>query len=94
MHFGRNSVGRAGTAASKDRARMAQELANITYETLLRDWVVYGTPTEVTERLQQLIAELDLSGMILEMNAAGLIPNECVLWSLQLFGEEVAPRFR
>lgn len=88
------SAVRAGTVASEDRARMAQELAHITYETLLRDWVVYGTPTEVTERLQQLIAELDLSGMILEMNAGGLIPNERVLNSLRLFGEEVAPQFK
>jgi alkanesulfonate monooxygenase SsuD/methylene tetrahydromethanopterin reductase-like flavin-dependent oxidoreductase (luciferase family) len=88
------SVGRAGTVASEERARMAQELANISYETLLRDWVVYGTPTEVTERLQQLHDDLDLSGFILEMNAGGLIPNERVLHSLRLFGEEVAPRFR
>ena len=51
------------------------ELANITYETL-RDWVVYGTAAEVAERLHQLIDELDLSGVILEMNAGGLLPNE------------------
>jgi alkanesulfonate monooxygenase SsuD/methylene tetrahydromethanopterin reductase-like flavin-dependent oxidoreductase (luciferase family) len=88
------SVGRAGTVASEDRARMAHELANITYDALLRDWVVYGTPTEVSERLQQLVDELELSGMILEMNAGGLIPNERVLNSLRLFGEEVAPQFR
>jgi len=88
------SVGRAGTVASEDRDRMARELANISYDALLRDWVVYGTPADVTERLQQLVTELDLSGMILEMNAGGLIPNERVLNSLRLFGEEVAPHFR
>jgi hypothetical protein len=48
----------------------------------------------VAERLQQLIAELDLSDMILEMNAGGRIPNERVLNSLRLFGEKVAPQFR
>jgi hypothetical protein len=48
----------------------------------------------VTERLHQLIAELDLSGVILEMNAGGLLPYERVLNSLHLFGEEVAPQFR
>lgn len=86
------SVGRAGTAASEDRARMAAELANITYDTLLRDWVVYGTAAEVSERLQQLRDDLDLSGMILEMNPGGLIPVEHVLGSLRLFGEQVIPR--
>lgn len=90
----RRSVGRAGTAASEDRARMAEELSNITYDTLLRDWVVYGTAAEVTERLKQLEAELDLSGVILEMNAGGMLPNERVLHSLQLFGEQVAPHFQ
>jgi alkanesulfonate monooxygenase SsuD/methylene tetrahydromethanopterin reductase-like flavin-dependent oxidoreductase (luciferase family) len=88
------SVGRAGTVASEDRARMAHELAHITYETLLRDWVVYGTAAEVAERLHQLTSELDLSGVILEMNAGGLLPNERVLNSLRLFGEQVAPQFR
>jgi alkanesulfonate monooxygenase SsuD/methylene tetrahydromethanopterin reductase-like flavin-dependent oxidoreductase (luciferase family) len=88
------SVGRTGTAASEDRANLAQELSDITYDALLRDWVVYGTPTEVTERLQELIEELDLSGCILEMNAGGLMPPECVLNSVRLFGEKVAPHFR
>lgn len=88
------SVGRAGTAANEDRDRMATELANIDFATLLQDWVVYGTPAEVTERLQQLQEELDLSGMVLEMNAGGLIPAARVLHSLRLFGEEVAPHFR
>jgi alkanesulfonate monooxygenase SsuD/methylene tetrahydromethanopterin reductase-like flavin-dependent oxidoreductase (luciferase family) len=90
----RRSVGRAGTAASEDRAHMAEELANISYETLLRDWVVYGTAAEVVERLQQLRDELDLSGIILEMNAGGLMPPDRVLNSLQLFGEQVAPQFQ
>jgi len=56
--------------------------------------VVYGTATEVTERLHQIIDELDLSGVILEMNASGLLPNELVLNSLRLFGEHVAPQFQ
>lgn len=90
----RRSVGRAGTAASEDRARMAEELAQISYDTLMRDWVVYGTAAEVTERLQQLAEELDLSGVILEMNAGGMLSNERVLHSLRLFGEQVAPHFR
>ncbi|WP_089938354.1 LLM class flavin-dependent oxidoreductase [Candidatus Entotheonella palauensis] len=88
------SVGRAGTAADEDRARLARELANITYDDLLRDWVIFGTPEEVTERLQQLIEEIDLSGVILEMNAGGLVPIEHILASLKLFGERVAPQLR
>lgn len=88
------SVGRAGTAADEDRARLAQELSNVTYEDLLRDWVIYGTPTEVADRLRGLIDEIDLSGVVLEMNAGGLIGITDILKSLKLFGEEVAPQLR
>ena len=88
------SVGRSGTSANEDRARLAQELDNVTYDKLLRDWVVYGTPAEVAERLHQLIEELDLSGVIVEMNAGGLIPSAKVLQSVRLFGEAVVPCFR
>ncbi len=88
------SVGRAGTAADEDRARLAHELSNVTYDDLLRDWVIYGTPDEVTERLRALIEEINLSGIVLEMNAGGLIGIGDILKSLKLFGEEVAPRLR
>ena len=88
------SVGRTGTATDEDRARLAQELAHVTYDDLLRDWVVYGTPEAVAERLQALIEEIDLSGVVLEMNAGGLIPVELILSSLKLFGEQVAPKLR
>jgi hypothetical protein len=73
---------------------MAQELAQISYDTLLRDRVVYGTPAEVTERLQQLSTALDLSGCMLEMNAGGLVPHERVLQSVRRFGEQVAPQLQ
>jgi len=66
----------------------------VTYEDLLRDWVVYGTPAEVAGRLQQFVDELDLSGVILEMHAGGLIPIDNILTSLQLFGDEVMPKLK
>ena len=88
------SVNRAGTAADEDRARLAQELSNVTYDRLLRDWVVYGTPDVVAERLQRIIEAIDLSGVVMEMNAGGLVPIGHILQSLKLFGEGVAPKLR
>ncbi len=88
------SVNRAGTAADEDRARLAQELSNVTYDRLLRDWVVYGTPDVVAERLQRIIEAIDLSGVVMEMNAGGLVPIGHILQSLRLFGEAVAPKLR
>ena len=88
------SVNRAGTAADEDRARLAQELSNVTYDRLLRDWVVYGTPDVVAERLQRIIEAIDLSGVVMEMSAGGLVPIGHILQSLRLFGEAVAPKLR
>ncbi len=85
-------MGRAGTAADEDRARLASELANVTYDTLLSDGVIYGTPEEVAEQLQSLIEEIDLSGVVLEMNAGGLMPIGQILKSLRLFGDAMAPK--
>jgi hypothetical protein len=41
-----------------------------------------------------MIEAIDLSGVILEMNAGGLAPIEHILSSLKLFGERVAPQLR
>ena len=86
-------VVRGGTRHA-EAVRIRYDPSKVTYEQLLRDWVVYGTPAEVTERLRQLVTDLDLSGVIVEMNAGGLIPTAKILHSLRLFGEEVAPQFR
>ena len=62
------------------------------YEMLLRERVAYGTPDVVTHRLQQIIDELGLSGVIMIPNVGGQVPKEQLSTSIRLFGEEVAPR--
>lgn len=88
------SAGQAGTTASEERVERAQRLSSVTYEDLLRDRLAYGTSEVVADRLLQLRDELGLSGVIMEPNVGGRIPQERVLNSIRLFGEEVVPRIK
>ncbi len=56
--------------------------------------MIVGTPDTVAARLRDLIGKLGLDGVLAEINCGGLIDDAKVLRSLQLMGEEVAPRLR
>jgi len=89
-----DSATRAGARAIEQRAERGQALQTISYEDVLRDKVIVGTPESVTRRLQDLIRKLGLNGVLAELNCGGLVANEKVMRSLQLMCEQVAPRFR
>jgi alkanesulfonate monooxygenase SsuD/methylene tetrahydromethanopterin reductase-like flavin-dependent oxidoreductase (luciferase family) len=76
------------------RETRAERLATLTYDDVVRERVVFGTPESVAKQLQTLQETLDLSGFIMEANVGGRIPPESVLESIRLFGQEVAPRLR
>jgi alkanesulfonate monooxygenase SsuD/methylene tetrahydromethanopterin reductase-like flavin-dependent oxidoreductase (luciferase family) len=84
----------AGAFGGEVRARRAQSLTNLTYESALQDRLVYGTPDAVANRLRELRDELGLSGVLMEPNVGGMIPPERLEHSIRLFGQEVAPRLR
>jgi len=84
----------SGAVSSEDRAERGARLSNISYEEVLSDRVAYGTPEAVKERIGGIIEELQLSGVIAEMNVGGNVPQERVLNSLRLFGDRVAPELR
>jgi len=88
------SAARAGARASEQRAERGQALQTIGYADALRDKVIAGTPDTVVARLRDLIGTLGLDGVLAEINCGGLIDDAKVLRSLQLLGEEVAPRVR
>jgi alkanesulfonate monooxygenase SsuD/methylene tetrahydromethanopterin reductase-like flavin-dependent oxidoreductase (luciferase family) len=91
MHFYRAFSERIGAYA--DRAASAQRLGSITYEEVLRNKIVVGTPEMVVDRLQALREELGLGGILAELNCGNLIPQDQVRKSLRLLCEEVMPRF-
>ena len=89
-----HSASKSGARAIEQRAERGQRLLGMSYDDVLRDKVVVGTPGQVAERLAELRAELGLDGILAEPNCGRLIPHEQVLRSLRLLCEEVMPRFR
>ena len=79
---------------SAERSARAAQLATLTYEEVLQERVVFGTPEHVTARLRALQQALGLSGLIIEPNVGGAIPPDLVARSMELFVQEVAPRLR
>ena len=71
---------------------VSQNPVDSQYEAVLRDRLAYGTPDVVTRRLQEIIDELGLSGIIMMPNVGGKIPRDRLSASIRLFGEEGAPR--
>jgi alkanesulfonate monooxygenase SsuD/methylene tetrahydromethanopterin reductase-like flavin-dependent oxidoreductase (luciferase family) len=79
---------------SPTQREQAERLARVSYDEIVTEQVVYGTPEAVAERLGALRAELGFSSLSAWMNVGARIPHERVLGSMRLFAERVAPRLR
>ncbi len=77
---------------SPTRRAEAERLRALSYDEILAEQVVYGTPEAVAERLRALREELGFSSLSVWMNVGAQIPHERVLTSMRLFAERVAPR--
>jgi alkanesulfonate monooxygenase SsuD/methylene tetrahydromethanopterin reductase-like flavin-dependent oxidoreductase (luciferase family) len=87
------SASTAGSRAVEQRDVRGRRLREITFDEVLRDKVIVGTPERVTSRLRMLKEELGLDGILAELNSGGLTPRAGVLHSLQLLCREVMPAF-
>ena len=86
-----NSATVAGATPDEERVERGHRLSAITYEDLLRDRLAYGGPERVTSLLQEICDELQLDGVVAEVNVGGGISREKVLASVNRFATEVAP---
>jgi alkanesulfonate monooxygenase SsuD/methylene tetrahydromethanopterin reductase-like flavin-dependent oxidoreductase (luciferase family) len=84
----------SGFAASQETAERLQRRASVPYDELLQQRLMYGTPAEVVDRLQEYQAELGISSVVLEMNYGGQIPSERIINSMRLLTEQVVPKFK
>jgi alkanesulfonate monooxygenase SsuD/methylene tetrahydromethanopterin reductase-like flavin-dependent oxidoreductase (luciferase family) len=87
------SAQESGARAIEQRDVRGRRLQEITYEEVLRDKVVVGTREMVVDRLKAIAEELDLSGVLAELNCGAQVPREGVVRSLQLLCDEVMPAF-
>lgn len=97
LHFFR-SIGRAlaktDAAAWTNEARegRAQRLGTLTYDDILREHAIFGSPEAVVDRLIELREDLGFSSISGWMNPGGHIPDARVTRSMRLFAERVIPR--
>ncbi len=84
---------RAGSDASSRQGR-ADRLATMTYEEMLQTKVAFGTGERLIDRFAELREELGLDGIVSELNAGGLIPEEGVSRSLRIITGQVMPHFK
>jgi len=82
----------AGFQTTEAREVKADRLSDITYDEVLSEQAIFGTPEAVVDRLLALREEVGFSSLSMWMNPGGQIPHERVLTSMRLFVERVAPR--
>jgi len=82
------------SAASEEAANRMHRTANLPYEEVLANRVIYGSPDEVVDRLKEIQEELGITGLVMECNYGGRIPYERVANSLKLISERVMPHFK
>ncbi len=94
MMFFIRSIGDMLAQGKTNRITDGRRLLSITYEEVLKELAVYGTPEEVIDRLLQLRETLGYTQLSLWMNAGGQLPHEKVMRSMRLFAERVMPALK
>jgi alkanesulfonate monooxygenase SsuD/methylene tetrahydromethanopterin reductase-like flavin-dependent oxidoreductase (luciferase family) len=97
LHFFR-SIGRAlaksdaATWTNEAREGRAQRLGTLTYDDILREHAIFGSPEAVADRLIALREAFGFESFSGWMNPGGQLPDERVRRSMRLFAERVIPR--
>jgi alkanesulfonate monooxygenase SsuD/methylene tetrahydromethanopterin reductase-like flavin-dependent oxidoreductase (luciferase family) len=82
-----------GSPNARRRAELA-DVRTLTYDAVMRDKVVIGSPDTVAARLSDLQDQLGIDGILAELNFGAILPAEHMMRSLQLLLQEVRPRLR
>ncbi|HET8578285.1 MAG TPA: LLM class flavin-dependent oxidoreductase [Methylomirabilota bacterium] len=90
----RSRIGRPGSGPAERHAAQAEHVAKMSYDEILKTRVVFGTAAGLIERLAELRDDLELDGILVELNAGGLIPKEQALRTLRILSEEVMPALK
>ena len=89
----RSAVGRAGAGPADRRQFQAERMAALSYDDILARKVAFGTAAGVIDRLTELREQLELDGIIAELNPGGFIAPELEARSLHILTHEVMPSF-
>ena len=78
---------RSGSGRGSSRAQ------NLDYETVVDEFAAVGTPEQVAEKLHKFRAMYNPDGFICWFNTGGMLTQEEVVESMELFASEVMPEF-
>lgn len=71
-----------------------RDIGEMTFEEMLAEgWAIIGSPQTVTDKLGEMVEELD-AGKLIHIADFGAMPNWMVRKSLTMMAEEVIPHFR
>lgn len=82
------------TAGSAEVAERIRHTASVSYDDVLKQRLLFGSPEMVIDRLQEYRETLGITGVVLEMNYGGRIPYDRVINSMRLLAAKVAPEFK
>jgi alkanesulfonate monooxygenase SsuD/methylene tetrahydromethanopterin reductase-like flavin-dependent oxidoreductase (luciferase family) len=87
------SASESGARAIEQRDVRGRRMQSMSFEDVLQEKVIVGTPEMVISRLRSISDELGLDGILAELNCGGQVPREGVIQSLRLLCQEVMPAF-
>ena len=90
----RDAASARANSDSTLRQGRADRLATMSYEEMLETKVAFGTSEGLVDRFTELREKLGLDGIVAELNAGGLIPEEAVTRSVRIITEQVMPAFK
>ena len=80
--------------SSEDLQSQADRLARLNYQDILDKKVIFGSAEGLIDRIAFLQEELGLDGIVAELNAGNLIPEEKITQSLKILTHQVMPAFK
>ena len=86
--------GAARSDGNTSNKSIAAGLAELTYDEILESRVAFGDPGQLIDRLNLWRQELGIDGVVMELNAGGLLSEEQVLNSLKVLTDDVMPAFK
>jgi hypothetical protein len=90
----RSGMGRRDTGPAGRRESLAEKVAGLTYDEILKTRVAFGTSGRLVDRLREISEQLGLSGIVAELNPGGLLTPEQMRRTLHILTHEVMPAFR
>ncbi len=90
----RAGLGRGDTGPAARRQALADRVARMSYDEILKSRVAFGTAARLVDRLTEIREDLGLDGLVVELNPGGLLSMEQTRRTLHILTHEVLPALR